>query len=188
MKKIFLAIFLSVTFANVLFAADFDYQKVYRNLIVPKISYLHNIDPDQQFDTKGYTWSPYPLFRLSSPLYFKKISIAPGYYSLTPREHEDKYYILFKEAGKVRHIIPAYKREFVPEGFYEKNLPQPKLTFSQKLEINTSNFIGKWFPSAKRKPFPKSYLEVTDLDNNFVSIVIYYQEFRYYTVFRTVKL
>jgi len=188
MKKFILAIFLIILTAKACFCADFDYQKVYRELESPDFSYMHNVDPKQYYECKGFTWSPYPLFRLNSPLYFKKISIEPGYYNLTPREHKGKDYILFKESGLVKYIIPVYKKGFVPEFFYDENLPQAKLTFGQSFQIKSLDFIGKHFPSAKRKPAPQTFLEVTDLDNNFISIVVYFKEFRYYLILRTVRM
>ena len=188
MKKLFLATFILILSSNIALAKSFDYQHTYRNLPMADFSYMHGIDPGHHYDNKDFTWSPYPLLRLNNALYFKKVAIAPGYYNLTPREHKGKNYILFKEAGKVRHIVPAYKKEIVPAGFYDKHLPKPKLSFSQKVHLNSLDFIGKVFPSAKRKPFPKSYLEVEELDDNFVSIVIYYKDFRYYTIMRTTRL
>ena len=96
--------------------------------------------------------------------------------------------MLFKEAGKVKYIIPVYDREIVPVTFYDDNLPQAKLTPSQKIHLKMLDVVGKAVPSAKRKPTPKTYLETTDLDNNFVSIVIYWGDYRYYTIFRTIQL
>ena len=188
MKKFIWIIFLIILTTKAGFCADFDYQKVYRDTEVPNFSYLHNVDPNQYYECKGFSWSPYPLFRLNSPLFFKTISIEPGYYSLTPREHKGKDYILFKEAGFVKYIVPVYKKDFVPEFFYEENLPQPKLSFGQKFQIYSLDFIGRYVPSAKRKPAPQTFLELTDLDNNFISIVVYFKEFRYYMILRTVRM
>lgn len=187
MKKILLIAVLLLSL-NPSFSSEIDYQRIYRELDVPMFSYVHNIDPGQYYDCKDNTWSPYPLFRLNSPLFFKSITIEPGYYQLTPREYKGSHYVLFKESGLVKYIIPVYNKDFVPEYFYESHLPQPKLTFSQKVHLNTLNFVGKHFKSAKRKPMPQSYLEVTDLDNNFVSVVVYFGDFRYYMILRTVKL
>ena len=78
---------------------DIDIEKMYRDLPVPDFKYMHNIDPGEYQDTMYSTWSPYPLFRLTAPLFFKTIAIEPGYYLLTPREHDGAWYILFKEAG-----------------------------------------------------------------------------------------
>ena len=80
---------------------DIDIEKMYRDLPVPDFKYMHNIDPGEYQDTMYSTWSPYPLFRLTAPLFFKTIAIEPGYYLLTPREHDGAWYILFKEAGKL---------------------------------------------------------------------------------------
>ena len=164
-----------------------DYAGIYNSLEPAKHSYMHNIDPDQYYDMKDATWAPYPLLRLNSYIYFKNSSIEPGYYLLTPREHKDKWYLLFKQNGKVAHIIPVYERDIVPEFFYEKHLPQPKLTVPQKIHMGTLSFLGK-FKSTKRKDPIKCYMEITDLENHFVSIIIYYGNHKYSTIFRTIKL
>lgn len=188
MKKIILALFLVVLLSKSVFGFETDYRQIYMDLEVPTFSYIHGIDPGQYYDTKNTTWSPYPLFRLTSPLYFKTIAIQPGYYLLTPTNHKGKDYLLFKEVGLVKYIIPVYKKELVPEGFYDAHLPKPKLRFSQKVEKHIMTFVGKHIKSAQRKPIPQSYLEVEDLDNKFVSIVVYFGEYRYYTIFRTVQM
>ena len=187
MRNLFLlvVIIFSTLYAN---AATVDYEQIYRDLEVPKVKYIHDIDPGEYYDTQNSTWSPYPLFRLTSPLYFKDITIEPGYYLLTPREHKGSWYMLFKEAGKIRYIIPVYDKEIVPVTFYDDNLPQPKLAPTQKMHLKMLEFMGKHFDSAKRKPTPNTYLEVTDLDNNFVSMVIYWGDYKYYTIFRTIRL
>lgn len=187
MKK-FIITFLILLISSAGFCAEFDYQKTYREMEPADFSYVHNIDPDQYYDCKNYSWTPYPLLRLNSPVYFKNIVIEPGYYNLTPRENKGKLYMLFKESGLVRYIIPIYKKDFVSEYFYEENLPQPKLTTGQKIMEGIYTFVGKHFKSAKRTPAPKSFLEITDLDNNFVSIVVYYKEFKYYMILRTTRL
>lgn len=162
-------------------------EDIYRELSVPTFSYQHSVDPDQYYDMQNTTWSPYPLLRLNSPLYFKNIVIEPGYYLLTPREHKGKWYMLFKQNGKVSHIIPVCERDITPELFYEKHLPQPKYTKAQKIHMGVLSFLGK-FNSTKRKDPIKSYMEITDLENHFVSIIIYYGNHKYSTIFRTIKL
>lgn len=167
---------------------DVDIEEQYRKMPVPEHKYIHDIDPDEYQDTMYSTWSPYPLFRLTSPLYFKTIAIEPGYYLLTPREHEGKYYILFKQAGKIKYIVPTYKKEMVPYNFYKDNLPQIKMTKVQIIREKTLNWVGKHFDSAKRQPTPDTYLEASDLDNNFISIVLYWGNYRYYFVLRSIRL
>lgn len=164
-----------------------DYPGIYNSLEPATHSYMHNIDPDQYYDMKDATWAPYPLLRLNSYIYFKNSSIEPGYYLLTPREHKGKWYMLFKQNGKVSHIIPVYERDIVPEFFYEKHIPKPKLTGAQKVHMGVLDFLGK-FKSTKRKEPIKSYMEINDLENHFVSIVIYYGNHKYYTIFRTIQL
>ncbi len=187
MKKILITLFFIFCAAAVT-AKDVDYEQVYRDLDVPTHSYVHGIDPGEYYDMKDTSWSPYPLFRLTSPLFFKTITIQPGYYLLTPREHEGKWYMLFKEQGKIKYIIPVYERDVTPEFFYDENLPKPKLTWSQKVHLKTLDWVGRTFPKAKRKPAPQTYLEATDLDNNFLSLVVYWGAHKYYMVFRTVEL
>ena len=154
---------------------------------MPNFSYLHDIDPDQYYDMKDTAWSVYPLLRLNSPIYFKSITVEPGYYLLTPRENNGKWYMLFKQNGVVKYIIPVYERDYTPETFYKEHIPKPKLTPSQKVHMGILSAIGH-VKSSKRKDPIKSYLEVNDLENYFVSIVIYYGSHKYSTIFRTIRL
>ena len=164
-----------------------DYAQIYNDLEIPTFSYLHDIDPDQYYDMKDTSWSVYPLFRLNSPLYFKNITIEPGYYLLTPREHNGDWFMLFKQNGVVKHIIPVVERDYTPETFYNEHIPKPKYTTAQKMHMGFLDFIGN-FKSTKRKTPVQSYLEVNDLENYFVSIVIYYGSHKYSTIFRTIRL
>lgn len=188
MKKLFLTI-LILFFANsTAFSFEADYRKIYLDMQVPTFSYMHGIDPGQYYDNKDATYSTYPLFRLTSPLYFKTITIQPGYYLLTPVNYKGENYILFKDNGIVKYTIPTYKKELVPIDFYETHIPQPKLTFRQNMSKNFYHFIGTHFKSAKKKPATQTYLEVEDLDNKFVSLIVYYGPHRYYTILRTTKM
>lgn len=162
-------------------------EQIYREMEVPTFSYQHDIDPDQYYDMENTTWSPYPLLRLNSALYFKDKIIEPGYYLLTPRKYQDCWYILFKEAGKVKHIIPVYDRGVTPETFYKDNIPEAKLSGRQKVRNIVTNFAGK-FKSSKRPKEKQSFLEVNDLNNNFLQLIIYWGDFRYYTIFRSTPL
>ena len=164
-----------------------DYVAIYNSLEQARHSYLHDIDPEQYYDMKDASWAPYPLLRLNSYIYFKDRAIEPGYYLLTPREHKGNWFLLFKQNGRVAHIIPVYERDIVPELFYEKHLPKPKLNGAQKIHMGVLSFLGK-FNSTKRKDPIKSYMEITDLENHFVSIIIYYGNHKYSTIFRTIKL
>ena len=136
-----------------------NYSQIYNNLEPADFSYLHNIDPDQYYDTKDATWSVYPLLRLNSAIYFKNQTIEPGYYLLTPREHNGKWYMLFKQNGIVTHIIPVYDRDYTPEKFYDQHIPKPKLKKSQKVHMAILDTVGK-VKSSKRKEPVKSYLKL----------------------------
>ena len=167
---------------------EIDIEEKYRQMPVPTFKYMHDMDPGEYQDIRHSTWSPYPLFRLTAPLYFKSIAIEPGYYLLTPRQHEDAWYILFKEAGKVKYIVPCYKREIVPMDFYKNNLPQVKMTKPQLIREKALKFVGEKFKSSKRDPIPDTFLEATDCDNNFISLIVYWGNYRYYFVLRSVQL
>lgn len=164
-----------------------NYPSIYNNLEEADFAYMHDIDPDQFYDIKDTAWAPYPLFRLNSPIYFKKTTIEPGYYLLTPREHNGKWYLLFKQNGKVAHIVPVYERDITPEFFYDKHIAKPKLKPSQKVHMGILSSVGKLKKSKRRDPI-QSYLEVNDLENHFVSIIIYYGSHKYSTIFRTIRL
>lgn len=187
MKKFFLILCL-VLFSQYSAVAETDYEQLYRELEPADFSYVHNVDPGEMYDVQNTSWSPYPLFRLTSPLYFKNVTIEPGYYLLTPREHKGSWYVLFKDTGQVKYIIPVYKRETVPMGFYDVNLPKPKLTPSQKFQIKFYDFVGKHVKTSQRKPAPNTFLETNDLDNNYISIIIYWGNYRYYMILRTIAL
>lgn len=188
MKKFLLILCLFLLSGNISKSFEKDYRQIYLDLPIPNFSYVHDMDPGQYYDTKYTAYSPYPLFRLSSPLYFKTITIQPGYYHLTPIKHKGENYVLFKQNGLVKYIIPVYAKDFVPEGFYDSHLLKPKLSLSQKISKNFYTFIGNHFKNAQRRPPVESYLEAEDLDNKFLSLVIYFGNYRYYTIFRTVKL
>jgi hypothetical protein len=96
--------------------------------------------------------------------------------------------MLFKEAGKIRYIIPVYDRTVVPENFYYENLPQRKLKFTEKYTFWFTDMIGKISKDSRRKPISQTFLEASDLDDYFVSLVIYWGNYRYYTIFRTSQI
>lgn len=188
MKRIVLILFLLFLSLNKSFAYEEDYRQIYIDMEVPTFSYVHGIDPGQYYDNKDAAYSVYPLFRLTAPIYFKTITIQPGYYALTPTEHKGSSYLLFKDNGLIKYTVPVYKKELVPEGFYESHLPQPKLTWMQRRSKAFYTFVGKHFKHSKRKPAVKAYIEVNDLDNKFISIIVYFGNYKYYTLFRTVQM
>ena len=164
-----------------------DYEQAYRDMQVPTFTFVHGIDPDQYYDMKDATWSPYPLFRLNSPLYFKTLVIPPGYYLLTPRQYKNKWYILFKEAGTVKYTIPVFNQCYAEAGYYHTHLKELDMSRSARWHIKFLNSWGKYIRKSKRLPAIQTNLELTDLDNNFLLIDIYYGHYKYQTIFRTEK-
>ncbi len=185
MRKL-LIILAIVLFSLPTFAED--YRKIYRDTPVPDFAYLHGVDPKHFFENKDASYSVYPLLRLSSPLYYKTITVLPGYYDLSPREYEGKDYVLFKQNGLVMHIVPVFKKEIVEKDFYKKHLPKEKMPITAKIGTAFHKFIGKFCKNAKRHPVAKTYLEVNDVEDNFVVLVVYYDDFKYYILMRAVRL
>lgn len=187
MRKIL--IFLLIAFGLPVWA-EYDFNEIsqtYRELEVPTFKYVHDLDPEEYVDTQNAAWSPYSLFRLTAPLYFKTITIQPGYYLLTPREHEGNYYMLFKQNGKVKYIIPIYDKQIVELDFYKNHLPEEKTTWSQRQHLRLLKFVGK-FKSSQRPEPPKTYLEAEDLDDNFTVIVLYWGDYKYHMILRSVPM
>jgi len=166
---------------------DMDIPEIYRSLEVPTFRYVHDLDPEEYVDTQNAAWSPYSLFRLTAPLYFKTITIPPGYYLLTPRQHAGNWYMLFKQQGKVVYIVPIYDKKIVPMDFYKDNLPEEKTTWSQRQHLRLLKFVGK-FKSSQRPEMPKTFLEAEDLDDNFVVVILYWGDYKYYMVLRSVPM
>lgn len=164
-----------------------DYEQAYRDMQVPTFSFVHGVDPDQYYDMKDTTWSPYPLLRLNSPLYFKTITVEPGYYLLTPREYKGDWYILFKEAGAVKYTIPVFDKSFTPATYYRDNLKELDMKKSARWQIKFLNAWGKYIRKSKRRPAIKCNIELTDLDNNFLLLDLYYDAHKYSTIFRIEK-
>ena len=164
-----------------------EYQQIYRDLEVPTFRFHHDIDPEQYYDMKDAAWSPYPLMRLNSPIYFKSITIMPGYYLLTPRQYKGDWYILFKESGKVKYIIPVFEKNYTEAMYYETHLKELDMKKSQRWMVKFLNGVGRYIKKSKRKPSVKTNLELTDLDNKFLLIEVFYGPMRYKTIFRTEK-
>ena len=183
MKKIVVWL-IFILFLNILPTfADDDLDALYE-AAEPFSSKLYNdIDPFEDEDSIKYAWSPYPLFRTSAYLYFKDFKIEPGYYILTPRTLQGKDYVLFKQSGKVKFIIPAAKKEPTPLNFYDANTPKMKLTKWQKF---TSGVRKKFYDTAKdsMRSTPPSCLVNVDAEVKYIILTLYYGEDKYTVLFK----
>ncbi len=183
MKKFFLYFFLilMLTFSGKAFAENYD--DLY-NAAEPFPSKLYNdIDPFEDEDSIKYAWCPYPLFRTSAYLYFKDFIIEPGYYTITPRKLKDNYYVLFKQSGKVKFIIPVAKKENTPLNFYDANTPKVKLTKWQKF---TNGVRTKFYNAAKdsMRATPPSSLVNVDVEVTYIILTLYYGDDKYTVLFK----
>ena len=168
--------------------ANTDYATLYKNTNPADFELVHGIDPYQNEDYQKYAWSPFPLFRLSSDVYFKGQVIPAGYYILTPRTMYGKDYVFFKEAGKVKYIIPVVKKELVPVDFYHTQIPEPKYTKWQSFCKNVRDGFYTLFKNSSRKtPPPSSYVVTEIIEGDMYLIVVYYGESKYYLVFKAKK-
>ncbi len=191
MKKLLfksLIILFAAVFINLPAAAKTDYAELYKKTNPADFELVHNIDPYQNEDYQNYAWSPFPLFRLSSDVYFKGQTIPAGYYILTPRTMHGRDYVFFKEAGKVKYIIPVAKKELVPVDFYHSKIPEPKLTKWQSFCKKTrEGFYTIFRNSSKKSPPPSSYITTEIIEGDMYLIVVYYGESKYYLVFKSAK-
>lgn len=183
MKRILLIIlsFFIFTAQNVF--AETDWDSLYNNSKPFETKLMYDIDPFQDEDNLKYSYSPYPLFRTSCHLYYRNMHISPGYYHLTPRKLNGRYFILFKTNGKVKFIIPVVKEEVTPESYYKKFMPKPKLTLGQTIAKNWLNFWHRIFKDSGKQPPPQSYVELTDVTGYFV-LKLYFKDYCYYTVYK----
>ncbi len=181
MKKIVLTLIFVVSLMQCAYCADYD---ALYDAAQPFGTKLYNdIDPYQDEDTLKYSWSPYPLFRTSADLYFKDITIPPGYYLLTPRELKGHDYVLFKQNGKVEYIIPVVKKDLTPLNFYDADVPKVKLTAWQKF---TTGVRKKFYDTAKssgRSTPPSSYINI-EVEVKYIIMTLYYGENKYTLLFR----
>ncbi len=140
----------------------FDYQKAFDNLEDIQVQFIHQEDPDEYYDTQKIYFSPYPLIRLTQTLYVKKQKIIPGFYLLTPREYNGKKCVLFKQAGKIMHVVPIFEyKKIIPELEYQK---PPK----------------KWWQIRDRYTFQTQYYErkirAFDVYSEFYEIDLYFHD------------
>ncbi len=137
-----------------------NYQEIFDNLQDIQVQFIHDEDPDEYYDTQKMHFSPYPLIRLTQRLYVRNIVIEPGFYLMTPREYNGKRCVLFKQAGKVRYVVPVFEyKTIVPEFEYQK---PPK----------------KWWQIRDRYVFQTQYYErkirAYDVHTDFYEIDLYY--------------
>ena len=181
-KKIVIIFVILFTFVRNV-SADTDWAELYDNSKPFETKLMYDIDPFQDEDNLKYTYSPYPLFRTSCHLYYRNMHISPGYYHLTPRKMNERYFVFFKTNGKVNFIIPVVRRAVTPSSYYKKFMPNPKLTMMQAFSKGWINFWGKVFKSSGKQPPPPSFVELSDVGSFYV-LKLYFQEFCYYTVYK----
>lgn len=186
MKK-FLIIFLIFLVGLSVNAKAPDYLKLYDDTPLVDFTFLHDLDPFQDEDYIKYAWSPYPLMRTSSALFFKTLEVPADYYLLTPRTYKGRDIVLFKQSGRVAFIIPAVKKELVPEGFYASHIPVPQKTSWQKFCTNFANFWYKVFKSSKKEPPPQSYILTQQIDGRMFLIEVYYGNYKYSLLFKNTR-
>lgn len=188
MKNAFLKILIVLSLISVFNLksyAEVDYHKIYDELEMADFEYIFGIDPYQAEEYTKYMFSPYPLLRVGVNFIFKDIKIPPGYYLLTPRKHNGRTYVLFKEQGRVKYMIPCYNVDFTTTQVYDKYIPKPKTSAWKKLKTGVSDTVGTIIPKkTQRKPIPKTYMEINDIDGEFYQVILYYDTSKYYLIFK----
>lgn len=183
-KKFFIVILISII-SQIPAFADIDWDDLYNESQPFESKLMNDIDPFQDEDTIQYAYTPYPLFRTSVILYYKNMKIDAGYYQLTPRKMNGKFYVFYKTNGRVKFIIPVVKREVVPENYYKKYTPEPKRTAGQTIVKNLKNFSGKVFKGSGKQPPPPSSVKLENYPTCYV-MKLYYKDHCYYTVYKKV--
>ncbi|MBR1616564.1 hypothetical protein IJ670_00280 [bacterium] len=184
---LFLFIFPAFASDNIVNTETENFAAIYEKLEEAEFEYIFGIDPNQPEEYKKYMYSPYPLFRTGVDMKFKTKTIPSGYYLLTPREKNNKTYILFKENGRISFTIPAYKEETIPLSFYKDKLPHDILNIYQKAAKKTMGFIGKiGGKKNQRTPIPPAYIEFDDR-GEFWNMILYYGEKKYYLLFKKIQ-
>ena len=187
MKQLFFIFMIIIFLSQSAFCAD-DYLKLYEDAQPYHTKFFNDVDPYQDEDSMKYAWSPYPLFRLSENLYFKQhFKIEPGYYLLTPRKLEDKYYVLFKQNGKVKFIVPAVKVTNTPINFYPQNTPHKKPTVWGKIGQKLADAANGVCRDNKRQKPPQSLLKMEN-KNPFYVLHFYYGDKCFILVFKNTNL
>ena len=187
MKRLIYIFTVLILLSSCAFCAD-DYLKLYEEAQPYGSKFFNDIDPWQDEDSLKYAWSPYPLFRSSEPLYFKNyFKIEPGYYLLTPRELDNKYYVLFKQNGKVRFIVPVVQVKLTPVNFYPQNTPHKKPTFWGKVGQKLADVANGVCRDNKRQKPPSSLLKMEN-KTPFYVMHFYYGERCYIMVFKNTNL
>lgn len=164
--------------------AEPDYEVLYAQAQEADFRFMHDIDPYQDEDNFKYAWSPYLLFRSSSNFTFKSSTIPAGYYLLTPRKHNDKHWILFKQQGKVLYTIPVLRTEVVAPDFYKTKVPKAKKSGWQKVTDGIGQFFYRIFKSSKKQNPPDSYIEFEKYEGQLYLMKFYYGQTVYITLFR----
>lgn len=182
---VILSFVLLSTFAYAEQSAISDYDEIYYNLAVPDIVFENDVDPYEAEDNAKFGISPYPLMRISSTLVFKESKIQPNYYLITPREVNDNYYLLFKQGGKVRYIIPVYEsKTILPLTTYPKPPEKKKQWWDYPLtplKWGLGIVMGKDDPPPKT---PDTLVKAFDLDNRYYEIDLYYNDKVYKTIYK----
>lgn len=160
-----------------------NFKTIYDSLIPADFEYIFSLDPYQSEDYQKYIASPYPLLRTGVDFYFKGAKIPAGYYLLTPREKNGTYYVLFKQEGKVKYIIPTYKKELVDPIFYNKYIPIAKKTAWQKACDAGNSFVAMVSKQSKKTIPPKVYIDVNQVGGEFWQVILYYGNDKYFMVF-----
>lgn len=159
-------------------------EKIYNNLILPDVTFENNLDPYEQQDNYSYGRSPYPLIRTVTSIHCHKTVIEPGYYLLTPRKINARYYLLFKQQGKVLYTIPIFENKQVnPATTY----PQAKDPYEDAPFGLRSVYKLFGIISGRRTPnvqVPQHDVKCFAYNDQYYGINVYYKDRLYKTIYK----
>lgn len=197
MKKIFTYFIFIFFIAEILIiqpAAAFgkiNYELIYEDMPILDFMYESGVDPEESGDYEDFIISPYVLVRLPVMLQNKKKVLYPGYYLVKPEKRDGYRFVIFKQKGRVRAIVPIYKKYRVNplEVFPEPEEPKHSWYVAPFVKIWDA---AKW-PFKKllkrRKPLkpPRAKAEFEYIeDGNFYDMKLYIEDSLYKMLFKLV--
>ncbi|HSA07413.1 MAG TPA: hypothetical protein P5556_09565 [Candidatus Gastranaerophilales bacterium] len=122
---------------------NLDYNRLYEDMPILDFMYEAGFDPEESEDYEKYFISPYVLIRLPVVLKNKKTVLLPGYYLVKPEKKDGYNFAVFKQNGRIKGIIPVYKKYIVNPAEIFPEPEKPKHKFYIKPFVYAGNVI-KW--------------------------------------------
>ncbi len=194
MKKILISTFifilifsLNISTANA--STKINYDLIYKETPILDFIYEESLDPQEDKDYQGLFLSPYTLIRTSYALQNKKIHLKPGYYLLKPATWAGYDFVLFKQKGKIKGVVPVYQKILINPEYTYRTPIKPEIPLYKKPFVFVQKIIAWPFKKVfkRRKPVlpPRSKFEAIEVDGNkYLEMKLYVEEYLYKILFK----